>query len=64
MMAAAEGGRQTGELRGQAPHQEDMPVRNRQPVVLSYWPSNFGSRGNVGFNFFGSCMVEQYLRLY
>ena len=24
----------------QAAHQEDMPVRNRKPVVLSYCPSN------------------------
>ena len=24
----------------QAAHQEDMPVRNRQPVALSYCPSN------------------------
>ena len=41
----------TGELRGQAPHQEDMPVRNRQPVVLSYWPSNFEAVGMLASKF-------------
>ena len=28
----------------QAAHQEDMPLDNRQPVVLSYCPSNWQSR--------------------
>ena len=34
-LAALVGGFAARELWGQAPHQEDMPVRNRQPLVLS-----------------------------
>ena len=52
------------ELRGQAPHQEDMPVLNRQTggsVVLAV---EFSKPWECWLQIFGSCMVEQYLRLY